>query len=123
MRLDTKAWKAAIDETRMKEGHVLALQAEAADIWNAALDAVALRLEHRQDLVPMKVMIRLPVTFRQARKFIEQMSSQGYEAVQENDGSDGMENWYFRVDGKISTDYEVHFLKSQRKAFVSIRPA
>lgn len=123
MRLDTKAWKAAIDETRMKEGHVLALQAEAADIWNAALDAAALRLEHRQDLVPMKVMIRLPVTFRQARKFIEQMSSQGYEAVQENDGSDGMENWYFRVDGKISTDYEVHFLKSQRKAFVSIRPA
>ena len=87
--------------------------------WSAALTA----LSKSEAMTPMlKATIQIEVSIPKARKFIEQLSTQGYVPVQEPGSDEFRESWYFKVHDQTSIDFQVTILGEQETAFIGIRP-
>jgi hypothetical protein len=69
----------------------------------------------------MKLMIQIKVTPEDARKFINNMVSQGYEDVLEP-VTPWREDHSFRLDGVTSADYSIVFFEEDDIAFIGVRP-
>lgn len=88
--------------------------------WKAALQAL---LDHQVMCPLVKATVQLEVYPARARKFMDQLATQGYEPRKDRGSNDEVEHWYFVRNGETVIDYSVAIMKKQKTAFVGVRPS